>query len=172
MPGDPKECRQQALACVRPAPTSASPQLREQFAEPECGSYVKVLTEDEACRIASNIAKLPCEASASADDEMSPVTPAFVPLIAEGLIIRSSLSDGAPTRTIAQAWQAANDKARELGLMISLSSDLSKRATLDFWEAVSGGAVAAPAQSTAAGSGVPAGNRRRSLPCGYHHHCW
>ena len=29
----------------------------------------------------------------------SPVTPAFVPLIAEGLTIRSSLSDGAPTRT-------------------------------------------------------------------------
>jgi hypothetical protein len=32
MPGDPKECRQQALACVRLAQTSASPQAREQFA--------------------------------------------------------------------------------------------------------------------------------------------
>ena len=32
MPGDPKECRQQALACVRLAQTSASPQTREQFA--------------------------------------------------------------------------------------------------------------------------------------------
>ena len=32
MPGDPKECRQQALTCVRLAQTSASPQVREQFA--------------------------------------------------------------------------------------------------------------------------------------------
>jgi hypothetical protein len=32
MPGDPKECRQHALACVRLAQTSASPQTREQFA--------------------------------------------------------------------------------------------------------------------------------------------
>ena len=32
MPGDPKECRQQALACVRLAQTSASPQSRERFA--------------------------------------------------------------------------------------------------------------------------------------------
>jgi hypothetical protein len=32
MPGDPKECRQHALACVRLAQTSASPQVREQFA--------------------------------------------------------------------------------------------------------------------------------------------
>jgi hypothetical protein len=32
MPGDPKECRQHALACVRFAQTSASPQTREQFA--------------------------------------------------------------------------------------------------------------------------------------------
>jgi hypothetical protein len=32
MPGDPKECRQHALACVRLAQTSASPQAREQFA--------------------------------------------------------------------------------------------------------------------------------------------
>ena len=32
MPGDPKECRQQALACVRLAQTSASPQSREKFA--------------------------------------------------------------------------------------------------------------------------------------------
>jgi hypothetical protein len=32
MPGDPKECRQHALACVRLAQTSATPQTREQFA--------------------------------------------------------------------------------------------------------------------------------------------
>jgi hypothetical protein len=32
MPGDPKECRQHALACVRLAQTSAFPQAREQFA--------------------------------------------------------------------------------------------------------------------------------------------
>ena len=32
MPGNPKECRQQALARVRLAQTSASPQTREQFA--------------------------------------------------------------------------------------------------------------------------------------------
>ena len=32
MPGDPKECRQHALTCVRLAQTSASPQAREQFA--------------------------------------------------------------------------------------------------------------------------------------------
>jgi hypothetical protein len=32
MPGDPKECRQQALACVRLAQTSATPQSREKFA--------------------------------------------------------------------------------------------------------------------------------------------
>ena len=32
MPGDPKECRQHALNCVRLAQTSASPQAREHFA--------------------------------------------------------------------------------------------------------------------------------------------
>jgi len=32
MAGNPKECRQQALACLRLAQTSASPQTREQFA--------------------------------------------------------------------------------------------------------------------------------------------
>ena len=32
MPGDPKECRQHALTCVRLAQTSAYPQAREQFA--------------------------------------------------------------------------------------------------------------------------------------------
>ena len=32
MPGDPKECRQHALFCVRLAQTSASPQAREEFA--------------------------------------------------------------------------------------------------------------------------------------------
>jgi len=32
MPGDPQECRQHALTCVRLAQTSASPQAREQFA--------------------------------------------------------------------------------------------------------------------------------------------
>jgi hypothetical protein len=32
MPGDPKECRQHALTCVRLAQTSASPQARERFA--------------------------------------------------------------------------------------------------------------------------------------------
>jgi hypothetical protein len=32
MPGDPKECRQRALACVRLAQTSSTPQLREHFA--------------------------------------------------------------------------------------------------------------------------------------------
>jgi hypothetical protein len=32
MPGDPKECRQHALTCVRLTKTSPSPQAREQFA--------------------------------------------------------------------------------------------------------------------------------------------
>ena len=32
MPGDPKECRQHALNCVRLAQTSLTPQAREQFA--------------------------------------------------------------------------------------------------------------------------------------------
>jgi hypothetical protein len=32
MPGDPKECREHALTCVRLAQTSASPQARERFA--------------------------------------------------------------------------------------------------------------------------------------------
>jgi hypothetical protein len=32
MPGDPKECRRQALACVRLAQTSPSQQARDQFA--------------------------------------------------------------------------------------------------------------------------------------------
>jgi hypothetical protein len=32
MPGDPKECRQHALNCVRLAQTSASPHAREHFA--------------------------------------------------------------------------------------------------------------------------------------------
>ena len=32
MPGDPKECRQHALACVQLAQNSASPQAREEFA--------------------------------------------------------------------------------------------------------------------------------------------
>jgi hypothetical protein len=31
MPGDPKECRQHALNCVRLAQTSSTPQAREQF---------------------------------------------------------------------------------------------------------------------------------------------
>jgi hypothetical protein len=33
MPLDPKECRQQALACVRLAQTSPSPQVRRHYAE-------------------------------------------------------------------------------------------------------------------------------------------
>jgi hypothetical protein len=32
MPGDPKECRQHALNCVRLAQTAATPQSREHFA--------------------------------------------------------------------------------------------------------------------------------------------
>jgi hypothetical protein len=32
MPGDPKECRWHALACVRLAQTSTSPHAREHFA--------------------------------------------------------------------------------------------------------------------------------------------
>jgi hypothetical protein len=32
MPGDPKECRQHALNCVRLAQTSPSPHAREHFA--------------------------------------------------------------------------------------------------------------------------------------------
>jgi hypothetical protein len=32
MPGDPKECRQRALACVRLAQTSTIPELRDHFA--------------------------------------------------------------------------------------------------------------------------------------------
>lgn len=32
MPGDPKECRQHALACVRLAQTSSTPELRDHFA--------------------------------------------------------------------------------------------------------------------------------------------
>ena len=33
MPLDPKECRQQALVCVRLAQTSTSPQTRRHYAE-------------------------------------------------------------------------------------------------------------------------------------------
>ena len=32
MPGDPKECRQHALNCVRLAQTATTPQSREHFA--------------------------------------------------------------------------------------------------------------------------------------------
>ena len=32
MPGDPKECRQHALTCVRFAQTSPSPQAKDHFA--------------------------------------------------------------------------------------------------------------------------------------------
>ena len=32
MPGDPKECRQHALNCVRLAQTATTPQSRERFA--------------------------------------------------------------------------------------------------------------------------------------------
>ena len=32
MPGDPKECRQHALACVRLAQTSTTSELRDHFA--------------------------------------------------------------------------------------------------------------------------------------------
>jgi hypothetical protein len=32
MPGDPKECRQHALACVRLAQTSSTQELRDHFA--------------------------------------------------------------------------------------------------------------------------------------------
>ena len=32
MPGDPRECREQALTCVRLAQTSSTPQAREEFA--------------------------------------------------------------------------------------------------------------------------------------------
>ena len=33
MPGSPEECRQHALACVRLAQTSATPQARDHFAK-------------------------------------------------------------------------------------------------------------------------------------------
>ena len=50
------------------------------------------------------------------------MTRAFVPLIAGGLIIRSSIirrrTDTDDHEVIARAWQAANDKARELGWIV------------------------------------------------------
>jgi hypothetical protein len=44
MPGNPEECRQHALACVRLAQTSATPQARDHFAK-LARSWIK-LAED------------------------------------------------------------------------------------------------------------------------------
>jgi hypothetical protein len=47
MPGDPKECRQHALNCVRLAQTAATPQSREHFAN-LAQTWVR-LAEDLEC---------------------------------------------------------------------------------------------------------------------------
>jgi hypothetical protein len=49
MPGDPKECRQHALNCVRLAQTSSTPQAREQFAS-LANTWLRLATELEQAR--------------------------------------------------------------------------------------------------------------------------
>jgi hypothetical protein len=49
MPGDPKECRQHALTCMRIARTSASPQAREQF-ENLAHTWLRLAAELEQAR--------------------------------------------------------------------------------------------------------------------------
>ena len=49
MPGDPRECRQHALTCVRLAQTSASPQAREQFAS-LANTWLRLATDLEQAR--------------------------------------------------------------------------------------------------------------------------
>jgi hypothetical protein len=49
MPGDPKECRQHALNCVRLAQTSSTPQAREQFAS-LANAWLRLATDLEQAR--------------------------------------------------------------------------------------------------------------------------
>jgi hypothetical protein len=49
MPGDPQECRQHALICVRLAQTSASPQAREEFAS-FANTWLRLATDLEEAR--------------------------------------------------------------------------------------------------------------------------
>jgi hypothetical protein len=49
MPGDPQECRQHALICVRLAQTSASPQAREEFAS-FANTWLRLATDLEQAR--------------------------------------------------------------------------------------------------------------------------
>jgi hypothetical protein len=50
MPGDPKECRQHALNCVRLAQTSPSPHAREHFAN-LARMWIKLADELEATQV-------------------------------------------------------------------------------------------------------------------------
>jgi hypothetical protein len=49
MPGNPEECRQHALACVRLAQTSATPQARDHFAK-LARSWIKLAADLERGR--------------------------------------------------------------------------------------------------------------------------
>jgi hypothetical protein len=49
MPGDPKECRQHALTCVRFAQTSPSPQARDHFAN-LAQTWIRLADDLERCQ--------------------------------------------------------------------------------------------------------------------------
>ncbi len=49
MPGDPKECRQHAVACLRLAQTAASPEAREHFAS-IANTWLKLADELETTK--------------------------------------------------------------------------------------------------------------------------
>jgi hypothetical protein len=49
MPGDPKECRQHALTCVRFAQTSPSPQQRDHFAN-LARTWIRLAEDLERCQ--------------------------------------------------------------------------------------------------------------------------
>jgi hypothetical protein len=49
MPGDPKECRQHALNCVRLAQTGTTPQSRDQFAS-LARTWIKLADDLERCQ--------------------------------------------------------------------------------------------------------------------------
>ena len=62
MPGDPKECRQHALNCVRLAQTATTPQSREQFAN----------LAQTWVRLAEDLERAQCFLNAS-DEETEPI---------------------------------------------------------------------------------------------------
>jgi hypothetical protein len=53
MPGNPEECRQHALACVRLAQTSATPQARDHFAK-LARTWIRLAEELEKAQVFLN----------------------------------------------------------------------------------------------------------------------